>query len=309
MNEARAALEKELARWEAELSALEEKARSRFEPREKPQATGPQPVARWDFEKDARDQVGSWHGHLHGGAELREGALVVGQGQGYFTSGPLERDLAAKTLQVLVQLDRLDQGGGGALGIQTLDGHVFDTIVYAETAPGQWLPGSEFHRRTRSPGGPAEERAHQEPVWITITYAEDGTIRVYRNGAAYGQGYRPESLQRFQKGQAQVIMGNRHGPPGAGRLLAGRIEEARVFDRALSGEEVALAIGMEMPPSRDEVLTTLTPDERASLAKAESELEILRDRRSDLKEAPRPASPLADLTHALMNSKELIYVR
>lgn len=305
----RADLDAQIAGLEAGISALESAARTRLKPRPVPAEAGPGPMARWDFEKDARDQTGSLHGHLHGGAKTIDGALVVGRGQGYFTSGPLDRDLGEKTLQVLVTLDHLEQQGGGVLGVQTLDGHIFDTIVYAETDAGEWLPGSEFHRRTRPLQGPREGAAHREAVWITISYAADGTIRAYRNAQPYGRGYRPGELQRFPKGGAQVIIGNRHGPPGAGRLLSGRIAEARLFDRALSAEEVALAIGMPLPPSREVVLRQLTAPERGRLGTAEEQLKDLLRRRAEQKEGSQAPLPLFDLTHGLFNSKELIYVR
>jgi len=195
------------------------------------------------------------------------------------------------------------------LGIQTLDGHTFDSIVFAETEPAQWLPGSEFHRRTQMPGGPRETAAHKQAVWITMTYAKDGTIQVYRNGAQYGRSYKKAGLLNFQKGKAQAIIGVRHGGPSAGKLLAGKIDEARLFDRALSQKEVGLTIGMEMPPSRDEILNLLTEAQKEALEKLERQLEILRNRETEMKRGSHPSNPLADLAHALFNSKEFIYVR
>jgi len=38
-------------------------------------------------------------------------------------------------------------------------------------------------------------------------------------------------------------------------------------------------------------------------------IEILHKRQSESKRGSRPSAPLADLTHALFNSKEFIYVR
>ena len=66
---------------------------------------------------------------------------------------------------------------------------------------------------------------------------------------------------------------------------------------------------MEMPPSRKEILNLLTDTQKASLKKLEEQLEILRDRGSEMKRGSRPSNPLADLAHSLFNSKEFIYVR
>ena len=294
---------------EAGIAELEALAHAKIKPSEPTTKKIPNPIARWDFETDVRDKMGSLHGKLNGGAIIENGKLIVGRKNGYFTSEPLDRDLGEKTLQVLVQLDNLNQQGGGALGIQSLDGHIFDSIVFAESDPAQWLPGSEFHRRTQRPGGPRETAANKQAVWITMTYAKDGTIKVYRNGAQYGRSYKKAGLLNFQKGKAQAIIGVRHGGPSAGKLLAGKIDEARLFDRALSQKEVGLTIGMEMPPSRKEILNLLTDAQKASLKKLEEQLEILRDRGSEMKRGSRPSNPLADLAHSLFNSKEFIYVR
>ena len=269
----------------------------------------PQPLAVWDFEGNARDRVGALHGKLHGGATIVGGRLRVGPEQGYFTSAPLDRDLGEKTLQVLLQLENLQQRGGGALGVQTLDGHAFDSIVFAEKDAGHWLPGSEYFRRTQGVGGSPETTAIDEPVWITITYRKDGRIEIYRNAALYGTPYQKGPLLLFKKDQAQVIIGNRHGEPAANRLLHGWINEARLFDRALSPDEVGRSIGMKVPPSRMEIRKNLTVAQRAALERAEARLADLRARQKELGRGSPASSPIVDLAHALFNSKEFIYVR
>ncbi len=302
-------LQGEIQGVEAGIAKLESLAISKEPPRKTPAKNIPKPISRWDFEKDTRDQMGKLDGKLHGGAVIENGMLIVGRKGGCFTSPPLDRDLGEKTLQVLVQLDNLTQQGGGAFGIQTLDGHIFDSIVFAEGLPGEWLPGSEFHSRTQVPGGPRENEATKRPVWITMTYAKNGMIQVYRDGGKYGKAYRKAGLQSFQKGKSQAIIGFRHGQPDGGRLLSGKIDEARLFDRALTDKEVGLSLGMEMPPSRDEMLKQLTEPQRNTLQKLEAQLAALRDRESNMKRGSRPSTPLSDLAHALFNSKEFIYVR
>jgi hypothetical protein len=72
---------------------------------------------------------------------------------------------------------------------------------------------------------------------------------------------------------------------------------------------VGESLGIEMPPSRDEILKLLTANQRAELKKTEEMIGILHKRQSESKRGSRPSAPLADLTHALFNSKEFIYVR
>jgi hypothetical protein len=64
-----------------------------------------------------------------------------------------------------------------------------------------------------------------------------------------------------------------------------------------------------MPPSREEILNRLTAAQRTSLKGLEIRLTVLRDQESEMKSGSRPSNPLADLAHALFNSKEFIYVR
>ena len=68
-------------------------------------------------------------------------------------------DIKEKTLEAWVRLANLEQKGGGVISIQTLDGTYFDSLVFAEKEPGQWLAGSNFFARTQSFSGPKEEQA------------------------------------------------------------------------------------------------------------------------------------------------------
>jgi hypothetical protein len=138
-----------------------------------------------------------------------------------------------------VSLKTLQQAGGGAIGVQTLDGSTFDAIVFGEREPACWMAGSDNFTRTQSFRGPRETKADKQPVVIAVVYANDGTITCYRNGRRYGRPYRSSRPVAFKAGQAQVVFGLRHGPPGGNRMLAGAVERAQLYDRALTDEEVA----------------------------------------------------------------------
>ena len=49
----------------------------------------------------------------------------------------------------------------------------------------------------------------------------------------------PNNAVSFAAGQAQVVFGLRHGPAAPGKMLQGVIERAKLYDRALSADEVA----------------------------------------------------------------------
>ncbi|MBX9788216.1 MAG: DUF1553 domain-containing protein [Pirellulales bacterium] len=200
----------------------------------------PRPIARWDFD-DQTDALGGLAIKTHGAAQLCDGALVLDGQTGYAATVPLARDLCAKTLQAWVRLADLEQRGGAAISIQSLDGQTFDALVFAEQQPGEWLAGSNNFVRTQSFAGAAETAAGNRAVRITITYAADGTITAYRDGQPYGRAYRAAEPVTFAAGQAQVVLGLRHSPAGGNRLLKGEILQAELYDRALSAAEVATA--------------------------------------------------------------------
>jgi hypothetical protein len=234
----------------------------------------PSPVARWEFDGDLRDAVGDLHGAAHGAARLADGRLILDGGEdSYVSTPPLKRDLRAKTLVAELRLARLDQRGGAALSVQTASGAVFDAVVYAEREPGRWMAGSNGFVRTQSFQGPAETDAQRDWVQIALVYADDHSIRCYRNGAPYGTAYQAGPPALFEAGKAHVLLGLRHSPPGKERTLAGEIERAMLFDRALSDEEVAALAGVvSSTVTEDQIVARLNHQQRAQRARLAFEL-------------------------------------
>ncbi len=204
----------------------------------------PVPLACWEFDGDLRDSRGDLHGTAFGGARLEQGALVVDGVDSFVQTAPLKQDLAAKTLEAWVLLDNLDQRGGAAISVETPDGGVFDAIVFGEREPRRWMAGSNSFVRTKSFQARGEDQATDQPVHVAIVYQADGTVTGYRNGVRCGQPYQT-SHASFAAGNAQVVFGLRHHPPGGNRLLAGRILRANLYDDALSAEAVAASAGRE----------------------------------------------------------------
>ncbi len=170
---------------------------------------------------------------------MHDGQLRLDGRKTFVATEPLSKDLHAKTLEAWVTLDNLRQSGGGVIGVQTLDGGSFDAIVFAEREPGHWMAGSDNFSRTRNFGGPAETAADKGLVHVAIVYDADGTISAYRDGQPYGSPYRGPPPVTFIAGKSQVTFGMRHAPAGGNRMLAGAIDRAQLYDRALTPEEVA----------------------------------------------------------------------
>lgn len=164
-------------------------------------------------------------------ARLDHGLVLDGK-DAYAYGAPLTTDLREKTLEAWLRLDNLTQRGGGVMSVQSLDGGVFDGIVFGENEPKHWMAGSDGFRRTKSFSGPEETNATAEIVSITITYGANGTITGYRNGKPYGKAYKSDGPVTFKAGTARVVFGIRHEPAGGNKMLAGTIVGARLYDRA-----------------------------------------------------------------------------
>ena len=275
------------------------------------------PIGSWDFEGDAIDSVGNLHGSLIGAAKIEGGALVLAGGCAI--TAPLSRPLREKSLEVVVLLENLEQRGGGAMTVQTLDGSVFDSVVFAEQAPGEWLAGSNFFQRTEAFEGTPEREASETAVHLVFVYSADGTIRAYRNGEPYGTPVRKGALHSFESENTQVTFGLRHGTePTAGRMLAGRIYAARLYDRALSQEEVSAAAdgNIAQVVTRKMVRAELSAQDRiecdrqeARIAELQASINELQQKIAvELERANRPSGGYFGLAHAILNSKEFIYV-
>ncbi len=116
----------------------------------------------------------------------------------------------------------------------------FDSVVFGEREPKRWMAGSENFVRSKNVGGPEETEASTRPVHIAITHARDGTIKVYRDGELYGSAYKTKTPPLYRKKESVVAFGIRHFPAGGNRMLKGRIDQASLYDRALSGDQIRL---------------------------------------------------------------------
>lgn len=293
---------KQLEVWQAKITELEKLLRDQETPIREAllaeRASGavvptgsanlPPPVAAWDFTRDLHDLIGDMHVTLVGPAKRTAEGLVV-EGSSFAKTSPLASDLLEKTLEVRVRLANLQQSGGGAISIQTVDGNLFDAIVYAEQEPGRWMAGSNGFQRTASYKAPAEESADKEIVVMTQVHRVDGTITGYRNGKPYGSPIRKDAAIRFDAGKSQVVFGLRHGTgAGGNRMLVGTISAARIYNKALSAEQVAAsAEASNTFITEAEIASKLTVQERTARIARQTELRDLRIRHADLaKTAP-----------------------
>ncbi len=275
-------------------------AQRRARPRPKPK-----PIASWEFDDNLQDAVGELHLELHEGATVRGGRLIL-DGTGYATSALLKTELKAKTLEVWVALADLEQRGAGILGIHSTDNKRFDAVVYGEREARKWMSGSDGNSRTQSFQGSDENVVIPQTIHLAIVYTNNGTVKAYRNGQPYGKSYTSRGTARFSPGESYVSFGVRHSPPGdsqllrgqllrgqllrgqllRGQLLRGAIDRARLYDRALSAEEVAASAGVEYTAIDDaELLAALAPSQRGEWSELRFEFDQLRQQQARLKDA------------------------
>ncbi len=192
------------------------------------------PYAAWDFNGDLKSSVGDFPLKAHGKIQFRDGMVVLNRS--FLQSANLPIDLKAKSVEVWCKMPTINQRGGGVMGIQG-PGDFFDTIVYGERKSRHWISGSNGHSRTLDfPKSTPETEANQL-LHLVITYQEDGTTAMYRNGKPYGKPYR-RGKATFPKNQTSVIFGLRHLPAGGNKYLFVYVDKARLYTRALNPAEV-----------------------------------------------------------------------
>jgi sucrose-6-phosphate hydrolase SacC (GH32 family) len=149
-----------------------------------------------------------------------------------------EPPLADKTLVAWVVPQNLTQRGGSALTIEDGSDH-FDGIVFGELAPAKWMAGSDTFSRTQKDQSkcPAETADRTTSVQMAIVY-QGKRVTVYRNGLRYSQHTMADSPQEFGP-QSTVVIGKRHRRQADNAHFAGSIDDARIYDRALSAEQIA----------------------------------------------------------------------
>ena len=276
-----AGAEEQVARIEAEGSKV---ALTKHRPASGANEPGPTAFARWTFDGTTNAVM---PGELKGGAAIANGRLQLPKEGALYQTAPLPRDIRERTLEAWVSLADLKQGGGAAISIEAEGGNIFDAIVFGERQPKKWSAGSSGFQRTKDLDAPEESASPGELVHLAIVYHADNRIAVFRNGVPYGKPYLPESpLQTFKAGNAHVLLGMRH--KGGGRpFLTGEIKQAALYDRALSDLEVAAAFRSSgFSVSREEILASLTDEQRSQRENVLKEAKRLRSELDSVKPLP-----------------------
>ena len=140
-----------------------------------------------------------------------------------------------KTLVAWVTVADLNHRGGSVLTIQSAD--KFDAIVFGELQRAKWMAGSNYHRRTeRAQDDYAAEKADDKKlVQMAIVY-KGSEILIYRNGRSYAS-YQTENIDLLSPENNIAVFGLRHVGAGGGQF-SGTIEDARIYAKALTADEI-----------------------------------------------------------------------
>lgn len=263
------------------------------------------PLAVWTFDSDAGDTSGGLHGELHNGATIRDGRLILDGKGAFLSTPPLAATLQETTLEAWVTNADLDQKGGGVITVETMNGRIFDSLVYAERSSREWMSGSENGVRSHNVGGPKETANPDELVHLAVVYGADNRITIYRNGEAYGNTYSPQPRQTYQAGSARVLLGMRH-TGGGNPFFQGEIEEARLYARALAPQEIAASF--QQGPgwvSAEQIAAAITPEQRQKIDAHRAEITTLRaELASRFPDRPQHNAARAQLVNAINAAAE-----
>jgi mono/diheme cytochrome c family protein len=285
-----APLRSRIAELEARIAAGETPARARqLESRGSGAApTVPAPIARWTFDTDTRDSAGSLHLALPEGASLESGRLKVAgkDPTAALTTPVLEREVRERTLEAWVYVAGKPEKAQTILRIGNRSGFrgaAVDGIHYVAGKKKQWQNLSTAQFRSQEADGPEEDTAIGGRVHLAFVYGSDDMIHLYRNGVPYGS-YKPDTstpagrLQTYVRGDAEISVASSR---------AMELDEARVYDVALSSEQVAASFAAGAPSvTVAELEAGMSPGEREELASMRRELET---RRRELKAIGEPA--------------------
>ncbi|MHC4643642.1 MAG: GH32 C-terminal domain-containing protein [Planctomycetota bacterium] len=146
-------------------------------------------------------------------------------------------EIKDKTLVVWTAPANLEQRGGSALTIDDLEGH-FDGIVFGEIAKAKWMAGSDHYRRSEKEQKEYGKETAGKNTFVQIAIVYKGAqVTIYRKGKVY-ESYKIEERRDFGPGSI-VMFGQRHAAGPDSGYYQGKIDDARIYDVALTAKQIA----------------------------------------------------------------------
>lgn len=143
--------------------------------------------------------------------------------------------LQDKTLVAWVKLRDLASCGGSVLTVG--QGQTFDAIVLGEQHERQWMAGSDNYHRT-GPASNVEETSTGQTIQMALVH-RGRQAGLFRNGRQISAWTTAGPVPAYDA-SAYVLFGWRHlDAGGLDCYFKGSVEEARIYARALSAEDLA----------------------------------------------------------------------
>ena len=99
------------------------------------------------------------------------------------------------------------------------------------------------------------------------------------------------------------------GKSGEGKTLRGQVFAARLYDRALTAEEIMVSSSGGTYVSEEMLLEALSEDQRDELTRLREQLRSQQNRLDEVPKHHEPHEAWARLAHAIFNLKEFIYLK
>jgi len=194
-------------------------------------------ISRWTFETDASDCVGTLHGTLSGGATVHSGRLKCDGKTAYLETKSIPTDLLEMTLEVWLAVS--DLGQTTTVPFYISDDQEEDGFLYGGQRPKIWSNFSPNYARSSDTAVPLENAPSNKLIHLVMTFDSQGAITIYREGRVYHVAYTKGKLATYRKDISRLFMGGvaSYRLPARG-FFNGEIEEARLYNKSLTSEEV-----------------------------------------------------------------------
>lgn len=210
-------------------------------------------IGQWTFD-NASDSTGNWQDlTLSNGAVIHDGMLDLSAGGLQWANtvwagtGALgnQHVVINKTLVSWVQLTNPYSRTGSALTLDSSTTDNFNGLIWSENFLNTWQVGSSFGRNNVYLG-PDAAGIVGNIVQVAATWQQVAggiNINYYLDGVNVGE-YVSANVFSWQTGNMEAIFGARHTsgtstPIASGAGLDARIYEARIYDTALTGQQIS----------------------------------------------------------------------
>merc|ERR1719300_598334 len=220
---------------------------------------GPVPKLLYEFRGNLKESMSDGDAKYDlqsaGDVKVEDGALVCdGDGDYVWSTQNIDFTFTAHSLEVLVELDSLEEEGGGTISIDGMymdDGMggamyshwQFDSIVYNEVGNNKkWILGSEYFSRTNTEGTTTAESevskmVHLVAVWDPNNF-DGSSAKLYRNGKqemAFDSG---AFLTSMTPNDGLRMMFCQQHMNAEGKDFKGKIMYGAIYDFALADQDV-----------------------------------------------------------------------